>query len=81
MEHLGVERILVKSDDSHSFFGILDRRIQLIRFLYPKIHEELTSEFLDVESEDIAAEVELATNTGLSYGGFTPYNCLFGAHP
>ena len=47
----------------------------------PKIQAKLTSEGIDIEPEDLAAETELAANTMISYGGKTPYECLYGELP
>jgi hypothetical protein len=36
---------------------------------------------IKIEMEDLAAEMQIDLNTGLSYGGVSPYSCLFGTHP
>lgn len=80
-EQYGTERRLVKSDTAHSHFGILDRRVQLVRTMYPKLFQELTADHIEVDSYDVCAETQLAINTQLSYGGHSPYECLFGTNP
>ena len=80
-ERYGIERQLVRADDSHSWLGILDRRVQLIRTIIPKLSEEFASEAIRTEPLDIVAECEFALNTLLMYGGYSPYECLYGCNP
>ena len=80
-ERYGIERQLLRADDSHSWLGILDRRCQIVRFMYPKLADELNREYILAEDHDICAEVQIALNTQLSYGGHTPYECLYGCLP
>ena len=77
----GTERELFKAVDSHSWMGILDRRVQLIRHMMPKLALELASEAISFENEDLVSETEYVLNTQLSYGGHCPYECLFGCLP
>ena len=80
-ERYGIERQLVRADDSHSWLGILDRRVQLVRNIIPKLSEELASEAIQVEPQDLAAECEFVLNSMLLYGGYSPYECLYGCNP
>ena len=47
----------------------------------PLILDSLAEVHITIECEDLAAELQLSMNVGLSYGGTTPYACLYGAHP
>jgi hypothetical protein len=77
----GTERVLRVAGDSHSWFGLLDRRVQLLRVAYPKLVETLSEDYLIVEPEDVFAELQHCINTQLVYSGFSPYEIVFGANP
>ena len=81
LERYGTQREVITADQTHSWFGILDRRIQLLRSMYPKLSEELASEYLTVAPEDIVAEIMFCVNSQLYYGGYSPYEVLFGCNP
>ena len=72
---------MVKAEDTHSWLGILDRRVQLLRNMIPKLAEELASECIEVEPDDLVAEAEYCLNSHLLYGGYSPYECLYGCQP
>ena len=72
LERYGTQREINIAEQSHSWFGIIDRRIQLLRIMYPKLSEELQQEYITAEPEDIIAEVMFALNSQLFYGGFSP---------
>jgi hypothetical protein len=80
-EKLGIVRELVTAGESHGFLGPLDRRVQIIRNHAPIIMDLLAEANITIEPEDLAAEIQIDLNTGLSYAGVTPYACLYGAHP
>jgi hypothetical protein len=77
----GTERILRIAGDSHSWFGILDRRVQILRHSFPKLVAELSQDYLIVEPEDAIAELQHCCNTQLFYNGFSPYEVVFGCNP
>ena len=78
---LGIELELIMTGQQHNWLGILDRRVQILRRIYPKLLRDLSDEHMMVEAEDVAAEVQYAMNTGFTVNGTTPYLCLYGAHP
>ena len=78
---IGVEIEMVTAGDQHTWMGILDRRVQLVRKMYPKIMRDLSNEHLFVEHEDVAAECMIAINTSLTHGGTSPYTMLYGVLP
>ena len=80
-ERYGMERQLMKADQSHSWLGVLDRRVQLLRAMLPRLAEELASEHIAYEPEDLASEAEYCLNSLLNYGGYSPYECLHGCNP
>ena len=75
------ERVVRVAGDSHSWFGVLDRRVQLLRVAYPKVVEELSHNYLIVDAEDVVAELQFCVNTQLFYNGFSPYETMFGVNP
>lgn len=81
LERYGVQRELITAADTHSFFGILDRRVQLLRHMLPRLAEDLAAEAIVADPEDQIAESEFCLNSQLSYGGFSPYECLHGCQP
>jgi len=81
LEKLGVDRELVDAEDEHTRMSILDRRVQIIRHMGPKLFDTLSSEGLAVEPEDLAAEVEFCVNTQLNHNGTNPYLILHGTQP
>ena len=81
LERYGIQRELVRADDQHSWLGILDRRVQLIRYMLPKLIDQLSEDYLIVDVEDSIAEVEFCVNSMIYYGGYSPYECLFGSNP
>ena len=81
LERYGTQRELVTASDSHTWLGILDRRVQLLRTIVPKLAEELSQEAIICDPEDYLAEAEYCLNTQLSYGGYSPYEVLHGVNP
>ena len=81
LERMGTQRELILADQQHSYLGILDRRVQIIRFMMPKIIQELSAEFIVCDPEDAAAECQYCVNALMQYRGSTPYECLFGQNP
>ena len=81
LEKIGTKRDLVRAKDDHSRMGILDRRVQLFRNFSQKLMEQMSSDGIVLEPEDLAAECEYCMNTQLSYAGVTPYSCLYGVLP
>ena len=67
--------------DAHSWMGILDRRVEILRSAYPKLVEELSSEYLIVDPADVVAELQFCVNSQLFYQNFSPYEVLFGTNP
>jgi hypothetical protein len=81
-ERSGMQRQLCNvSDGSHTWLGIIDRRIQMLRFMIPKIYVSLAEDYLVVDPADVVAEAEFCLNTQLQYNGFSPYHCLYGHNP
>ena len=80
-EKLGIKRELVTAGESHGFLGPLDRRVQIIRNHAPILMDLLSEAHINIEYEDLAAEMQIDLNTGLSYAGTTPYTCLYGVQP
>ena len=68
LERYGTQREINIAEQSHSWFGIIDRRIQLLRIMYPKLNEELIQEYIVVEPQDVVAEIMFALNSQLFYG-------------
>ena len=56
--------------------GPLDRRVALIRVCGPRLIHAIRKDGIDLEPEDIAAELELCCNTELTHGGVSPYMML-----
>ena len=72
---------MITAGDQHTWLGLLDRRVQLVRRMYPKLLRDLSNEHLCVEHEDAAAECMIAINTQSTYGGTCPYVMLYGTLP
>jgi hypothetical protein len=81
LEKIGCKRELLTAADDHGPLSILDRRVQLLRRAGPRIVDDLASEGIVAEAEDIAAELEYCLNSQLSYKGFTPYMSVYGIQP
>jgi hypothetical protein len=82
LEKQGTQRELVNvGADGQGLMGVLDRRVQLFRTMAPKLADVLAADAITIQPEDLASEVQYAMNTQLSYGGITPYACLFGRLP
>ena len=81
LERMGTQRELIVAEQQHSYLGILDRRIQIVRFMMPKIMSELSAELVVCDAEDAAAECQYAVNSLMQYRGSSPYSCLFGQEP
>ncbi len=80
-EKLGIIRDLVVAREDHTKLGPIDRRVELLRTMAPKLIDALRSEGVNLEPEDCAAEIEYCMNVQLSHGGVAPYQCLYGALP
>ena len=80
-EKLNITLELVTAGEHHGFLGPLDRRVKIIRLHAPILLDLLAEECLSIEHADLSAELELDLNTGLSYSGITPYQCLYGMNP
>jgi len=74
---MGTKVELIVTGQQHTWLSILDRRVQILRKLYPKLLRDMSNESLKVEPDDILAECQFAMNTGFSLNGTTPYACLF----
>jgi hypothetical protein len=72
---------LVTAGDQHSWLGILDRRVQLLRRMFPRILEDMQAQEMQVDYADVAAECQIALDTQITHGGVSPYNCLYGVNP
>jgi hypothetical protein len=81
LARLGVQLELIKAGDQHTWMGILDRRVQMVRRLFPRLFAELAAESMSCENEDVISEIQFAMNSGYSRNGATPYSCLFGTEP
>ena len=81
LSSIGCKLELVTAKEQHTWLGILDRRIQLIRRMFPKLLRDLSDEHLFIEYEDVAAECQIAVNTCLTLGGVSSYQMLYGASP
>ena len=80
-EKLNITLELVTAGEHHGFLGPLDRRVKIIRLHAPILLDLLAQECLSIDHADLSAELELDLNTGLSYAGVTPYQCLYGMNP
>ena len=49
--------------------------------MLPKLIDQLSEDYLIVDVEDSVAEVEFCVNSMIYYGGYSPYECLFGSNP
>ena len=49
--------------------------------MLPKLSDELSADYITIDPHDLAAEGQICINTQLSYGGHSPYECLFGCQP
>ena len=47
----------------------------------PKLADDLATSSVDIDPEDLAAEMQIAMNTQLSYNNVTPHECVYGALP
>ena len=72
---------LITAGMQHTWLGILDRRVRMIRKLFPLLLRDLSAEHMNVEPEDLAAELMHACNTQFTLNGSTPYRCLYGCDP
>ena len=77
LERYGTQREINIAEQSHSWFGIIDRCIQLLRVMYPKLNEELIQEYIVVEPQDVVAEIMFALSSQFVYGDCFPYEVLF----
>ena len=80
-ESIGTQRELVIAGDSHSLLSPLDRKVKILRLAAPRVISTLASDGISISPEDLAAELQYCVNSQLSYGGITPYSCLFGKEP
>ena len=80
-EAVGIKRELILAKDSHSMLGPLDRKIKIVRLAAPRIIDTLLQDSIRLSPEDLAAEIQQCINTQMTYGGVSPYTCLFGMHP
>ena len=81
LESLGIKRELVLAKDSHTLLGPIDRKIKIIRLAAPRIIDTLLQDSIKLSGDDLASELQFCVNTQLTYGGVSPYNCLFGTQP
>jgi len=77
----GIKRELVTSQTDHLKLGALNRKSRTFREAAPRLLDALRAEDIEVEPEDLAAELTICANTEVSYGGRTPYECLYGTLP
>jgi hypothetical protein len=81
-ERYGIQRILINvSIGQHTELGALDRRVQLVRTILPRLAEDLAADHLVCEPEDSIAETQFALNSQMQYEGFSPHECLLGCNP
>jgi hypothetical protein len=78
---VGTTLELITAEDQHTWMGILDRRVQLLRRMYPRLMQELSNDRMYIDHEDVASECQIAMNTLMSLGGQTPYTMLYGCLP
>ena len=81
MERLGIQRELVVAGQQHSYLGILDRQVQIVRHFLPRLMQQLSEEAVFCEAEDAISECQFAVNSLMLYRGHSPYECLFGQQP
>ena len=81
LESLGIERELVLAKDSHTLLSPLDRKVKILRLAAPRIISTLSEDNITISPEDLASELQYCVNCQLTYGGMTPYACLFGTAP
>ena len=78
---IGCQLELVTAKDQHSWLGILDNRVKILRRMFPRLMQDLSDISLNVDYEDAIAECQIALNTQLHYNGSSSYQCLYGADP
>ena len=61
--------------------GLINHKCLLFRRTASQVIADLAREHIRVDPEDVAAEIQMAVNTMISYGGPTPYACLYGCDP
>ncbi|MEI6872344.1 MAG: reverse transcriptase domain-containing protein, partial [Verrucomicrobiota bacterium] len=80
-ESINTQRELIIAKDSHSLLSPLDRKIKIIRLAAPRIISALADDGIQISPEDVASEIQYCINSQITYGGITPYCCLFGREP
>ena len=80
-ESIGTKRELILAKDSHTMLSPLDRKVKILRLAAPRIISTLAEDNINISPEDLASELQFCVNSQLTYGGMTPYQCLFGTAP
>ncbi len=75
-EKHGIAREVVDAEDNITRLGILDRRVQLIRKMGPRLLDELASSGKTVQPKDLGAERTYVLNTQTPLNGVNPYLCV-----
>ena len=78
---IGTKLELVTAKDQHTWLGVLDRRVQIVRQMYPMLLRDMGQQHLFISHDDCAAECQIAINTNLTLGGISPYQMLYGTPP
>ena len=55
--------------------------MKILRLAAPRIRSTLSEDNITINPEDLASELQYCVNCQLTYGGMTPYACLFGTAP
>ena len=66
-ERLGIQRQLVVAGQQHSYLGILDRRVQIVRHFLPRLMQQLSEEAVFCEAEDAVSECQFCVNSLMLY--------------
>ena len=68
-------------EGKHTGTGGIERHVALTKLTLLKLKEELESQNVFMDKEDLGNEAAMAQNLTLEYGGVTPAMAAMGCHP
>ncbi len=80
-EAQGIKRHLISAKDDKTRLGVINRKCLTFRRVVGPLIANLSHELIEIEPEDIAAELTICVNTQQSYGGHTAYQMLYRQEP
>ena len=76
-----MHRNLFLAKAGHHRLAALNRKCGTFQSAAAILYDSLSHEQVEIEPEDLAAELEICMNTQVSYHGKSPYEALFGQLP